>query len=202
MRASTLRVASEMASAVRDQAGAVGRDTGSIRGADWRTAIVSAVAADGTLTADGIPGIRRLQAFVDPVVGDTIVITQNGTGSWLAVDRLATSAGEWTALTPAANFSATPGYQSPRYRLVGRTVHLQGHFTKSATLVSGDVFVTLPAAIRPPVDHDMVVAGSHGTNGAGIGAFRGILRTTGNFEYRGPSVSTIVSIPPTTYWLS
>ena len=202
MRASVLRVSAEMARAVRDQADAVGRDTGSIRGADWRTAVVSAVAADGTLTADGIPGIRRLQTFLDPVVGDTIVITQNALGSWIAEGRLATSVGEWTTLAPAAGFSATPSYQAPRYRLVGRTVHIQGHFTKSSTLVSGDVFTTLPAAIRPAADHDMIVIGSQGTNGAGFGAFRGILRTNGNFEYRGPSVSTIVAIPPTTYWLS
>jgi hypothetical protein len=192
----------DLADALYEQVVTVGAETPRVRGGNWQTAVVTAIGSDGTLTAAGISGIRRLAHFVDPAIGDTVVVEQNSFGNWVATGRLATSVGEWTALTPAANFSATPGYQAPRYRLVGRTVHLQGHFTKNATLVSGDVFVTLPAAIRPAADHDMVVAGSHGTNGAGIGAFRGILRTTGNFEYRGPSVSTIVSIPPTVYWLT
>lgn len=195
-------VSLSLVDAIRAEAVRAGTSTPTVRGSNWQTAVVTAVAADGTLTAAGISGIRRLEGFVDPAVSDVVVISQNAAGSWIALGRLATSVGEWTALSPAANFSATPGYQAPRYRIVGRTVHLQGHFTKNATLVSGDVFVTLPAAIRPLADHDMVVAGSHGTAGAGIGAFRGILRTNGNFEYRGPSVSTIVSIPPTVYWLT
>ncbi|MET9950146.1 hypothetical protein ABZ135_01175 [Streptomyces sp. NPDC006339] len=195
-------IAIDLADALHDEALRAGASSPAVRGATWQTAVITAVATDGTLTAAGIPGIRRLERFTDPVVGDAIVISQAPTGAWIAIDRLAASAGEWTALTPAAGFSATPAYQSPRYRLVGRTVHIQGHFTKSTTLVSGDVFTTVPAAIRPPADHDMVVVGSQGNAGANIGAFRGILRTNGNFEYRGPSVSTIVAIPPTTYWLS
>ena len=192
----------DLAWALRQQAKRAGEREPSVRGSDWRQAVITAVNADGTVDADGIPSIRRLAAYTDPAIGDTIVISQSGTGNWLALGPLATSVGEWTALSFASGFSAAAGYQVPQYRIVGRTVHIRGSFTKSSTLVSGDVFTTVPTAIRPLVDHDMVIGGSHGTNGTNFGAFRGILRTNGNFEYRGPSVSTLVFIPPTTYWLS
>jgi hypothetical protein len=192
----------DLVDALHAEAVRAGTDAPSVRGANWQTATVTAVATDGTLTAAGISGIRRLERFTDPVVSETIVIAQSATGAWIAIDRLATSVGEWTALGFAAGFSAAAGYQVPQYRQIGRTVHIRGSFTKSTTLVSGDVFTTLPTAIRPAVDHDMVIGGSHGTNGTNFGAFRGILRTNGTFEYRGPSVSTLVFIPPTTYWLS
>jgi hypothetical protein len=192
----------DLALALKQQARRTGAASPRVRGSDWRLATITAVNGDGTLDADGIEDIRRRQNFTDPVVGDVIVVSQSGAGNWLAEDRLATSAGEWTALSFGAGFSAAPGYQVPQYRLVGRTVHIRGSFTKSSTLVSGDVFTTVPVAIRPLVDTDMVIGGSHGTAGANFGAFRGILRTNGTFEYRGPSVSTLVFIPPTTYWLS
>lgn len=202
MTQSSQGVHRDLSLALKQQAKRAGERAPSVRGADWRQATVTAVNTDGTVDADGIPSIRRLQAFTDPAVGDTIVISQSGAGNWLALGRLATSVGEWTALPFASGFSAAPTYQVPQYRIVGRTVHIRGSFTKSSTLVSGDVFTTVPTAIRPLVDHDMVIGGSHGNAGANIGAFRGILRTSGAFEYRGPSVSTLVFIPPTTYWLS
>ncbi|MFJ9740806.1 hypothetical protein [Streptomyces sp. NPDC101166] len=192
----------DLAQALKQQARRTGERAPSVRGSDWKQAVITAVNADGTVDADSIPAIRRLQHFTDPAVGDVVVISQSGAGNWLALGRLATSVGEWTALPFAAGFSAAPTYQVPQYRIVGRAVHIRGSFTKSSTLVSGDVFTTVPTAIRPLVDHDMVIGGSHGNAGAGIGAFRGILRANGNFEYRGPSVSTLVFIPPTTYWLS
>ncbi|GAA2802865.1 hypothetical protein [Streptomyces showdoensis] len=192
----------DLADALHAEVIRTGAEAPAVRGATWQTAVVTAVAADGTLTAAGISGIRRLERFTDPVIGDTIIINQAASGAWIATDRLATSVGEWTALSFASGFSAAAGYQVPQYRLIGRTVHIRGSFTKSTTLVSGDVFTTVPTAIRPAVDHDMVIGGSHGTNGTNFGAFRGILRTNGTFEYRGPSVSTLVFIPPTTYWLS
>jgi hypothetical protein len=195
-------IAIDLADALRQESIRAGTSEPAVRGSNWQTAVVSAVAADGTLTAGGISGIRRIAHYIDPAVGDTIAITQNASGNWLAWGGLATSVGEWTALPFASGFSAAAGYQVPQYRIVNRAVHIRGSFTKSSTLVSGDVFTTVPTAIRPLVDHDMVIGGSHGTNGTNIGAFRGILRTNGNFEYRGPSVSTLVFIPPTTYWLS
>lgn len=198
----TQAVEADLADALLQESVRAGTSTPAVRGSDWQTAVVTAVATDGTLTAGGISGIRRLAHFTDPAIGDTIVIEQNSKGNIIALGRLATSVGEWTALPFAAGFSATPTYQVPQYRVVGQSVHLRGGFTKSSTLVSGDVFTTLPVGARPLADHDMVIAGSHGAAGAGIGAFRGILRTNGNFEYRGPSVSTIVSIPPTIFWLT
>lgn len=202
MRASVVAVATAMSAAVREQAQAVGEASPAIRGGDWQLAVVTAVATDGTLTAGGVSGIRRAQRFVDPVVGDTIIIAQNGAGNWVAWDRLATSVGEWTALPLTSGFSAAPGYFPPQYRIVGREVHLRGSASKSTTLVSGDVWATLPVGARPSTDMDIVMGMTHGTNGTNYGACRGIIRTTGAIEYRGPSVSTLVFLSPMHFWLS
>jgi hypothetical protein len=156
-----------------------------------RLAVITAVNSDGTLAASGIPSIRRLSRFTDPVVGDTIVISQNSLGNWVALGKLATSANEWTPLPLASGFTAVSGYFAPAYRAVGgREVQLRGSANKSTTLVSGDVWAVLPAGVRPTADLDIVMGMTHGTNGTNFGACRGIIRAaTGNIEYRGPSVS-------------
>lgn len=192
----------DLAWALKQQATRVGEQSTSVRGADWQLAVVTAVNADGTLAASGIPSIRRLARVTDPAVGDTIVITQNSAGNWLALGKLATSAGEWTALPLTSGFSPAPGYITPSYRVVGgREVHLRGSATKSTTLVSGDVWAVLPPGVRPTTDMDIVMGMTHGTNGANFGACRGIIRAaTGNIEYRGPSVSTLVFLSPMSFW--
>jgi hypothetical protein len=191
-----------LADALQQQAVDAGADAPAVRGANWQMAVVSAVASDGTLTAGGIPGIRRVARFIDPVVGDTIVITQSATGNWLALDRLATSIGEWTVLPLASGFSAAAGYYVPSYRIIGREVQLRGSATKSTTLVSGDVWATLPVGARPGTDMDIVMGMTHGVNGANYGACRGIVRANGTIEYRGPSVSTLVFLSPMSFWMS
>jgi hypothetical protein len=194
----------DLAWALRQQAQRAGEQSTSVRGADWQLAVITAVNTDGTLAASGIPSIRRLARFTDPVVGDTIVISQNSSGNWVALGRLATSAGEWTPLPLASGFTAVSGYFAPAYRAVGgREVQLRGSANKSTTLVSGDVWAVLPVGVRPTADLDIVMGMTHGTNGTNFGACRGIIRAaTGNIEYRGPSVSTLVFLSPMSFWTS
>ncbi|MEL7994319.1 hypothetical protein AAG656_28870 [Streptomyces albidoflavus] len=61
------------------------------RGADWRMATVTAVDPAGTVTADGIV-CRRLETYTAPAVGDLIIISQSGAGSWIALGRTASAA--------------------------------------------------------------------------------------------------------------
>lgn len=194
----------DLAWALKQQAQRAGEQSTSVRGADWRLAVVTAINADGTLAADGIPSVRRLARVTDPVVGDTIVISQNSSGNWLALGKLATAAGEWTALPLSAGFSPVAGYFAPSYRIIGgREVQLRGSANKSSTLVSGDVWAVLPAGVRPVTDMDIVMGMTHGTTGTNFGACRGIVRAaTGNIEYRGPSTSTLVFLSPMSFWIS
>ncbi|PWG13885.1 hypothetical protein DF268_08410 [Streptomyces sp. V2] len=198
----TTSVQADLADAMRQSAVDAGAGTPAVRGSNWQLATVTAVATDGTLTAAGISGIRRVARFIDPAVGDVVVISQSASGNWLALDRLATSVGEWTTLPLAGGFSAAAGYFAPVYRVIGREVQLRGSATKSTTLVSGDVWATLPVGARPTTDMDIVMGMTHGTNGTNYGACRGIIRTNGTIEYRGPSVSTLVFLSPMSFWLS
>jgi hypothetical protein len=194
----------DLAWALRQQAQRAGEQSTSVRGADWQLAVITAVNSDGTIAASGIPSIRRMSRFTDPVVGDTVVISQNSLGNWVAHGKPATSAGEWTPLPLASGFTAVSGYFAPAYRAVGgREVQLRGSANKSTTLVSGDVWAVLPASVRPTADLDIVMGMTHGTNGTNFGACRGIIRaSTGNIEYRGPSVSTLVFLSPMSFWTS
>ncbi|MFJ7998931.1 hypothetical protein ACIQ7D_17545 [Streptomyces sp. NPDC096310] len=177
-----------------------------VRGADWRTGTVTSVNVDGTVTIGAIRARRIPDAYPSPVVGDWIVISQSGTGNWIAHGRLASataSNGAWAGLGFGTGYSAASGYQAPQYRVIGDTVHLRGSFTKSSTLGYGDVLTTLPVGARPNSDTDIVLICSQGTNGATYGACRGILRaSTGAIEYRGPASGTLVALPPTPLWLN
>jgi hypothetical protein len=57
-----------------------------VRGADWQTAIVTAVNADGTVNV-GVTVARCLDSYPSPTVGDKIFLTNSGIGSWVAVGR-------------------------------------------------------------------------------------------------------------------
>lgn len=72
------------------------------RGADWRTASVATVnAAAGTITtSDGII-CRCLETYLVPTVGDQAVISQSGSGNWIAIGRMAPShETDWATYTP------------------------------------------------------------------------------------------------------
>lgn len=77
----------DLVAALKSQSQRAGEQAPSVRGADWRTATVTAIGA-GTVTADGVV-CRRLESYPNPVVGDVIVITQSGNGNWLAAGRMA-----------------------------------------------------------------------------------------------------------------
>ncbi|WP_329215304.1 hypothetical protein OG352_06555 [Streptomyces sp. NBC_01485] len=77
----------DLAWAMRQQAKRTGQSTPSVRGSDWRLATVTAVNADGTVDADGIPSIRCDESYLLPTVGDVIVVTQSSTGNWFAWGR-------------------------------------------------------------------------------------------------------------------
>lgn len=82
-----LAVHRDLAWALKQQAKRTGEQESTVRGSDWRLAVVTAVATDGTVTADGIV-CRRLETYPNPVVGDVIAITQSSAGNWLAWGRM------------------------------------------------------------------------------------------------------------------
>ena len=77
----------DLAWALKQQSRRAGAEDPHVRGSDWRMATVTAVNADGTVDADGIPSIRCDESYLLPAVGDVIVITQSGTGNWFAWGR-------------------------------------------------------------------------------------------------------------------
>ncbi|MFE2497077.1 hypothetical protein [Streptomyces scopuliridis] len=58
-----------------------------VRGADWQTAVVTAVNSDGTVSVGTIRA-RRLDAYQGATVGDLIEIGQNSSKNWVARGRL------------------------------------------------------------------------------------------------------------------
>lgn len=117
----------DLADAIRLQSVTVGTSTPAVRGADWQTAIVTAV---GVGTVDcGVITARRLESYQNPTVGDRIVITQSGNGNWLACGRTASAADtEWDSYTPAWTTDANPqpsvgnGSLTGRWKRDGRTI--------------------------------------------------------------------------------
>jgi hypothetical protein len=145
----------DLAYALRQQSKRVGERSPSVRGSDWRQATVTTVNGDGTVDADGIPGIRRMDGYVQPVIGDVIVITQAGDGNWLTWGRtVPTTSDGWVSPTLTAPWINYPGggnYQPARYkRLPDRTVVLEGLIASNGVSVSGTSnALTLPAGYRP-----------------------------------------------------
>lgn len=118
----------DLVSALRRQSVKAGAEAPAVRGADWRLATVTAVATDGTITADGIDGIRRMESYLNPAVGDVVRIDQSSSGNWLAMGRLAIAgATNWTPYTPAWTSTGTApavvnGSIVGRFQRFGRTI--------------------------------------------------------------------------------
>lgn len=80
----------QLADAMHREAVRGARADSKVRGADWQTAIVTAVGSDGTVTCGTIVA-RRLDSYPSPVVGDQIFLTNSGSGNWVAVGRTASA---------------------------------------------------------------------------------------------------------------
>lgn len=166
MTASAHSQVRQLASALKQQAVDVGSTTSSVRGADFRMATVASVAADGTIaTTDGITA-RRAEAYQAPAATDIIVLECSGSGSWIAIGRLASTTaptGEWVTPTLAAGYTALTG--TPMYRRVviaGQIfIQWQGgiQWTTSGTPPSTGQFLAaaLPVAYRPTTQRTMAI---------------------------------------------
>jgi len=140
----------QVAQAVAAAAVQAGQDTPTVRGADWQTATVTAVNADGTVSCGTAIRARRLESYQLPVVGDQIMLTRSGTGSWIAVGRTATTTPAWTPLSLASGWTANANYYTPACRVwPDGTAGLCGLSSMSGTLTSGTTVATLPAVARP-----------------------------------------------------
>lgn len=147
-----LAVNRDLTAALKRQAQRVGEEAPSVRGSDWRLAVVTAVNGDGTVAADGIPSIRCMESYVLPAEDDVIVIDQNSSGNWLAWGRTATVTQDWTTLTLASGYT-NPGHGwTASYLREGRRVWLRGRLgPTSGTIADGATLLTLPTALHPGV---------------------------------------------------
>lgn len=102
----------ELAASMTEAARTAGANDPQVHGADWQTAVVTAVNVDGTVDVGSIRA-RRLLSYSNPAVADLIAITQNGAGNWIALGRLAPAVSdEWTAYTPTVAGGGTATFTS------------------------------------------------------------------------------------------
>ena len=137
------RVRRDLAAALKDQAVRAGERATNGRGSDWRLATVTAVNADGTIDADGIPGIRRAESYRNALVGDLIRIDQASSGDLLALGRtLSVADPPWVAYTPTWTAPTTNpvlgnGTITGRYALIGKTCHVAIRLVTGSTTTYG-----------------------------------------------------------------
>ncbi|MFD5491640.1 hypothetical protein ACFWH4_01530 [Streptomyces sp. NPDC127091] len=142
----------DLGAALKRAAQRTGEQAPSVRGSDWSGAVVTAVGSNGTVDADGLEGIRCMETYSQPAVGDLIYITQSSSGNWLAWGRTATTSQGWTTLTHAAGYG-NPGHgYTAAYMREGRRIWLRGRIGPVAAgerITGGATLLTVPAAIRP-----------------------------------------------------
>lgn len=78
----------DLKSALQQQARRTGEQSATVRGSDWRLATVTATGT-GTVVADGMT-VRCMESYLQPTVGDVIVVDQNSAGNLITRGRLAT----------------------------------------------------------------------------------------------------------------
>ncbi|MER5675761.1 H-type lectin domain-containing protein [Streptomyces sp. NPDC002238] len=105
MKRSAHSAARDLVGAMRRQAARVGSQTPSVRGAEWRVAVVGTVNGDNTVTTEDGITVRRWESYLMPAVGDIIGITQSGGGSWGTWGRWAAGPGHRTIQTGTALLS-------------------------------------------------------------------------------------------------
>lgn len=180
----------DLAYALRQQARRTGERSPTVRGSDWRQAVVQTVGTDGTVTTtDGIVA-RRLQTYQAPTVGDVIIVTVSSSGSWLAAGRLATGDGAWKPFTLASGWTAIASYNTPAYRLYGDgTAGLCGIGTISGVLTAGMTVATLPAEATPLKNSRVTVSVAPGYFGVMTVTSTGAVTLT-DFNPTPPSTGT------------
>lgn len=125
------------------QAASIGASTPEIRGGDWRLATVATVGASGTVTTtDGVVA-RRLESYLNPVVGDLIRIDASSSGDWTTPGRTAaTDVRGWVAYTPtwtAGTTNPTIGnaVRTGRYQRFEKTCHVAIRLVPGSTTAFG-----------------------------------------------------------------
>lgn len=139
----------DLVAALKSQSTRAGEQAPSVRGADWRTATVTAVGA-GTITADGIVA-RCMERYALPAIGDVAVISQSSNGNWIALGRLASTGTAWANLTLASGY-INPGHgYTASWMRDGSRIHLRGRIglTGGGGMPNATTMATIPAAIRP-----------------------------------------------------
>lgn len=139
----------DLAQALKASAQKTGETSPSVRGADWRTAVVTAVGT-GTVTADGITA-RCMETYRLPKVGDVAVVSQSSNGNWIAHGRTMATASTWTTLTLASGYT-NPGHgYTASWLRDGPRIYLRGRIgpTGGGGIPNVTPMATIPAAIRP-----------------------------------------------------
>ncbi|MFE7566198.1 hypothetical protein ACFU76_04430 [Streptomyces sp. NPDC057539] len=140
----------DLAAVLVQAARTAGANDPQVHGADWQTAVVTAVNSDGTVNIGTIRA-RRLDAYLNAAVGDLIQITQNGAKNWIALGRLAPVVDtEWTTYAPivtnggAATFTTRAGF----YKKIGKLVFVNTYIVVNAVGTgSATVSVTMPSVV-------------------------------------------------------
>jgi len=188
----------DLAWALKQQARRTGERAPSVRGSDWRLATVTAVATDGTVTADDIKA-RRMEGYQTATVGDVVVLSRSSSGNWLAEGRLSTGADTaWVKPTLATGFAHDGNSNGDvRYRVVVifGTVYLQWRggititYASNSIQNSGDILATpLAAALRPTGTRSMAAACS--AAGSSSLSLKVDARTDGQIRIVGTTTST------------
>lgn len=164
----------DLAWALKQQATRAGEHAPSVRGADWRLATVTLVNGDGTVAAEGIPAIRRLETYRNPAAGDLIVIEQASNGNWISPGRTAAATdNQFTTFTPvvtgagSATWATRTGWYTRHGSLITVNVHLVVNAAGSGTAL---VAVDMPTAVHRGTRQVLTMhTESTGPNGSHIG---------------------------------
>ncbi|MGA4964519.1 hypothetical protein [Streptomyces pseudogriseolus] len=180
----------DLAWAVKQAARRVGEQSPTVRGSDWRQAIVQTVNTDGTVTTvDGIVA-RRMHTYLGPAAGDVIIVTVSSAGDWLAAGRLAAGDGAWKPLTLPGGWTPVASYNTPAYRLYGDgTAGLCGLSTMSGALTAGMTVATLPAEATPARNARVAVQVASGYFGVMTATSTGVVTLT-DFNPAPPGTGT------------
>lgn len=146
VRVSPATLAAGIAAAART----AGTTDPNVRGADWQTAVVTAVGTDGTVDIGSVRA-RRMETYVNPLVGDQIIITQSGAGNWVAWGRTAPAVdNEWTTYTPtvagagSVTWTTRTGWWKRSRSVIHVCVYLVVNVAGTGT---GVVTVTMPTNV-------------------------------------------------------